>query len=95
VDDPSWLEEASRVLGTDWEAVGYLAEGISEGTWKRFLAGKRPITAEAFRAYSEVLGLNWQEISDRVALLLSQIALQCKTGEKHQSLVFSMGVQKN
>jgi len=71
VDDPSWLEEASRVLGTDWEAVGYLAEGISEGTWKRFLAGKRPITAEAFRAYSEVLGLNWQEISDRVALLLS------------------------
>jgi transcriptional regulator with XRE-family HTH domain len=68
VDDPSWLEEASRVLGTNWEAAGYLAEGISEGTWKRFLAGKRPIKAEAFRAYSEVLGLNWQEISDRVVL---------------------------
>jgi len=67
VDDHSWLEEASRVLGTDWEAVGYLAHGISEGTWKRFLAGTRPITAEAFRAYSQVLGLNWQEISDRVA----------------------------
>jgi len=67
VDDHSWLEEASKVLGTDWEAVGYLAHGISEGTWKRFLAGTRPITAEAFRAYSQVLGLNWQEISDRVA----------------------------
>lgn len=65
VDNPRWLEEASRVLGIDWEAVGYLAEGISEGTWKRFLAGKRPIKAEAFKAYSEVLGLSWEEISDR------------------------------
>jgi hypothetical protein len=26
------------------------------------LAGRRPINAEAFRAYSDVLGLNWQEI---------------------------------
>jgi GTPase SAR1 family protein len=62
VDDPRWLEEASAVLGVSWEA-GYLAEGISEGTWKRFLAGKRPIKAEAFKAYSQILGLNWQEIS--------------------------------
>lgn len=63
VDDPRWLEEASAVLGVNWESAGYLAEGISEGTWKRFLAGKRPIKAEAFKAYSQVLGLNWQEIS--------------------------------
>ncbi|HAA28277.1 MAG TPA: hypothetical protein DCE56_12085 [Cyanobacteria bacterium UBA8553] len=68
VDNPKWLEEASRVLGTDWEAVGYLAEGISEGTWKRFLAGKRPINTEAFKAYSEVLGLGWEEISDRACV---------------------------
>jgi hypothetical protein len=65
VDNPRWLEEASAVLGVNWETVGYLAEGISEGTWKRFLAGKRPIKAEAFKAYSQVLGLNWQEISAR------------------------------
>ncbi|HEY9834727.1 MAG TPA: AAA family ATPase [Stenomitos sp.] len=65
VDSPQWLEEASRVLGINWDEAGYLAEGISEGTWKRFLAGKRPIKAEAFKAYSEVLGLNWKEISDR------------------------------
>ena len=64
VDNPKWLEAASRVLGIDWDETGYLAEGISEGTWKRFLAGKRPIKAEAFKAYSEVLGLNWQEIVD-------------------------------
>ena len=68
VDDPNWLEEASRVLGINWEAAGYLAEGISEGTWRRFLAGKRAINAEAFRAYSEVLGLNWQEIISHGAI---------------------------
>lgn len=64
VDDPRWLEEASAVLGVSCEA-GYLAEGISEGTWKRFLAGKRPIKAEAFKVYSQILGLNWQEISTK------------------------------
>lgn len=65
VDNPRWLEEASAILGVNWETSGYLAEGISEGTWKRFLAGKRPIKAEAFKAYCQVLGLNWQEISAR------------------------------
>jgi len=68
MDDPNWLEEASRVLGINWEAAGYLAEGISEGTWRRFLAGRRPINAEAFKAYSEVLGLNWQELITRGAI---------------------------
>jgi anion-transporting ArsA/GET3 family ATPase len=68
VDDSKWLEEASRVLGRNWEETGYLAEGISEGTWKRFLAGKRPIKAEAFKAYSQVLGLKWEEIVDRSAV---------------------------
>lgn len=68
VDDPNWLEEASRVLGINWEAAGYLAQGISEGTWRRFLAGRRPINAEAFKAYSQVLGLNWQELITRGAI---------------------------
>jgi len=68
VDNPKWLEEASGVLGMNWEERGYFAEGISEGTWKRFLAGKRPIKAEAFKAYSEVLGLNWEEIVARGAV---------------------------
>jgi hypothetical protein len=68
VDDSKWLEEASRLLGRDWQEVGYLAEGISEGTWKRFLAGKRPIKAEAFKAYTQVLGLRWEELVDRSAV---------------------------
>ncbi|MBE9138512.1 pentapeptide repeat-containing protein [Nodosilinea sp. LEGE 07088] len=62
--DFRWMAAASRVLGTDWETAGVLAAGISEGTWKRFLAGKVPINAEAFRAYCEVLGLDWQTVAE-------------------------------
>ncbi|OKH15864.1 hypothetical protein NIES592_04940 [Fischerella major NIES-592] len=65
IDNPRWLQQASKVLGTDSEAEGFLAEGISEGTWKRFLAGKVPINAGAFKAYCQVLGLNWNEIVER------------------------------
>lgn len=65
VYDPRWLEEASRVLGVSWQEYEVLAEGISEGTWKRFLAGT-PITTNAFKAYCQVLGLNWEVVVDRV-----------------------------
>ncbi|NJR53042.1 MAG: AAA family ATPase, partial [Leptolyngbyaceae cyanobacterium CSU_1_3] len=60
--DFRWIEAASEILGTSWVRDGVLAIGISEGTWKRFLAGKYPINAEAFKAYCQVLGLNWQEV---------------------------------
>jgi len=63
--DRNWLEAASLFLGVDWEKTGYLAEGISEGTWSRFLAGKRAINANAFQAYCTVLELNWQEVVNR------------------------------
>lgn len=51
VDDFRWVELASRALGVIWEESGQLASGVSEGTWKRFLAGKQAIKADAFRAY--------------------------------------------
>ena len=41
-----------------------LAPGISEGTWKRFLAGKAPINADAFKAYCQVLGLDWKAVTE-------------------------------
>ncbi|MDZ7961962.1 MAG: NB-ARC domain-containing protein [Aulosira sp. DedQUE10] len=56
-----WLEAASLVLGINWEETNYLANGVSEGTWKRFLAG-RSINAQAFKAYCQVLGLNSEEV---------------------------------
>ena len=64
VNDFRWIAAASKRLGTDWEAAGVLAAGISEGTWKRFLAGKVAINAEAFKAYCDVLGLDWQTIAE-------------------------------
>ncbi|MFB2920994.1 MULTISPECIES: hypothetical protein [Aerosakkonema] len=47
VSNHKWLESASQVLGINWEEKGYLADGISEGTWSRFLGGKR-INSPAF-----------------------------------------------
>ncbi|HSF75388.1 MAG TPA: NB-ARC domain-containing protein [Microcoleus sp.] len=65
VDDFRWLQSASKVLDTAWEEDSVLALGISSGTWKRFLAGKFPINTEAFKAYCQVLELNWEEVVDR------------------------------
>ncbi|MBW4617973.1 MAG: PD40 domain-containing protein [Cyanosarcina radialis HA8281-LM2] len=65
VDDFRWIELASEILGICWEDRGVLAVGISEGTWKRFLAGKQAINAEAFKTYCHILGLNWEEVVDR------------------------------
>jgi len=62
VNDFRWLTAASQSLGIDWEDAGVLAAGISEGTWKRFLAGKVPINAMAFKAYCQVLGLDWRSV---------------------------------
>ncbi len=65
IDDFRWLEAASSILGVSWQQEGYLADGISEGTWKRFLAGKYAINVDAFKAYCQILGLEWQEIVGR------------------------------
>ena len=65
INDFRWLEEASQFLGVSWADKGYLADGISEGTWKRFLAGKSAVNVPAFKAFCLVLGLNWQEIVER------------------------------
>ncbi|MEM9162071.1 MAG: NB-ARC domain-containing protein, partial [Cyanobacteria bacterium P01_F01_bin.4] len=61
-----WLQTASEIMGVDWNLTGQLARGISEGTWKRFLAGRQPINASAFKAYCQVLGLEWQAVQDAV-----------------------------
>ncbi|MDR9404469.1 MAG: NACHT domain-containing protein [Halothece sp. Uz-M2-17] len=64
VNDCRWLEAASEVLGISWQETGVFAVGISEGTWKRFLAGKQAINAEAFKAYCQVLEISWEEVID-------------------------------
>jgi hypothetical protein len=70
-EDDTCLLEASKVLAPDknWLPGGPYFEGVSEGTWKRFLAGTKPISAAAFKAYCTVLGLNWEEIVERNSLV--------------------------
>jgi hypothetical protein len=67
VDNPCWLEAASEVLepGRNWENLGFFAAGVSLSTWKRFLNGE-PINTSAFKAFCQVLGLNWQELQELV-----------------------------
>ncbi len=66
-EDDTCLVEASKVLepNKNWFLDSPYAEGISGGTWKRFLAGKQPISAAAFKAYCQVLGLKWEEVVER------------------------------
>jgi len=64
-NDFRWIEAASALLGASWAKDGILAVGISEGTWKRFLAGKVSINAEAFKAYCQVLGIAWEEVVEQ------------------------------
>ena len=66
IEDPRWLVEASQKLDPDqtWTRPPY-ADGLSLPTWRRFLRGREPIKANAFRAFCTVLQLNWEEIVSR------------------------------
>jgi hypothetical protein len=65
-DDPRWLIAASKISapGVDWETADCYAVNVSLGTWKRFLGGKIPIKTDAFQAYCQVLGFNWEEVAE-------------------------------
>ncbi|MEG3982367.1 NACHT domain-containing NTPase [Microcoleus sp. T3B2] len=67
IEDPRWLVEASKTLEPDrtWTEAGPYADGLSLPTWRRFLGGREPIKANAFKAFCTVLQLNWEEIVDR------------------------------
>lgn len=63
-DDDTCLIVASQILEPERVYIpgGPYANGISGGTWKRFLAGQHPIRASAFKAYCQALELDWQSI---------------------------------
>ncbi len=66
IDNPLWLESASQVLvpESDWEHAEVFARGVSLPTLKRFLHGKG-IDSSVFKAFCQVLGLNWQDLIER------------------------------
>jgi len=70
IEDDRWLREASDILHSDMNpgkreellAYGIFASGVSLSTWKRFLAGKKSINTRAFKAFCQVLELNWEDV---------------------------------
>lgn len=68
IEDRQWLVAASQILdpSSDWTLAslagkGIFAPGVSLSTWKRFLRGE-PINAQVFKAFCQLLKLNWQEV---------------------------------
>ncbi|MGB7440462.1 MAG: ATP-binding protein [Coleofasciculaceae cyanobacterium] len=65
IDDPTWLKEASQILepDRDWGNVKPSEPyAVSLMSWKRFLAGKQRISADTFKAFCQVLELNWEDV---------------------------------
>ncbi len=61
VNNEQWLLEAGKFLPPVRSGKNIVPGAVSIGTWKRFLTGK-PIKPTNFRAFCQVLGLNWQEV---------------------------------
>jgi hypothetical protein len=58
------LVEASKLLDEDWQPENAYPKGISGSTWRRFLEGKERIDIIAFKAFCQVIGVNWDEVVD-------------------------------
>jgi WD40 repeat protein len=63
IDNPQWLEEASKFLPVVKYGKRKGAGTVSIGTWKRFLKGEG-VRPQYFQAFCQVLGLNCEEVVD-------------------------------
>ncbi|MGF1675567.1 MAG: NB-ARC domain-containing protein, partial [Rivularia sp. (in: cyanobacteria)] len=61
IDRGEWLEEASNFIPPVKNGKNVVPATVSIGTWKRFLQGK-PVKPPYFKAFCQVLGLNWEEV---------------------------------
>ncbi|AFY57242.1 hypothetical protein Riv7116_4831 [Rivularia sp. PCC 7116] len=66
IENSQWLVAASILLQPEieWEEFGPYADGVSRATFKRFLQGKEYIKLDAFKAFCQVLGLDWEEVTE-------------------------------
>ena len=62
--DEYWSEEASKLLPKSTTSNAEIEGSVSRSTWSRFLGGKQSIKAVYFKAFCDLLGLNWKEIAD-------------------------------
>jgi LuxR family glucitol operon transcriptional activator len=65
VDSQKPLEEASKIIDPNWQKDGYFVEGIGEASWKGFLYGTRSVPANIYKAYAQILELNWDDIIEK------------------------------
>jgi WD40 repeat protein len=94
IEDTRWLVEASLVLepNTNWDSEDYVdrqifAAGVSLSTWKRFLQGK-PINAVVFKAFCQVIGLNWESVAQTPEPTATSVQLRQDWGEAPEVSVF-------
>lgn len=71
VDNPQWLETASSFLPLVKNGKGIVPGTVGISTWKRFLAGK-PVKPTNFKAFCQILGLNWQDVVDAETVVRPQ-----------------------
>lgn len=62
-DDDRWLNETTEIL----KLSGVKGAGVSLATWRRFLEAKLRIEAETFKAFCQVLGLDWEDVVEDAA----------------------------
>ncbi len=86
IDHPKWLLAASNILdpNIDWENTEQFA--VSIGSWRRFLKGE-PIRPQVYRAFCQVLGLNWQETIEVAQSV--KVATNCDWGEVPDTAMFA------
>jgi hypothetical protein len=71
VDHQKWLEQASGFLPLVKNGKGMVPGTVGISTWKRFLAGE-PVKPTNFKAFCQVLGLNWEEVVDADTVIRPQ-----------------------
>lgn len=57
-DDVRWINEATEIL----KLSGVKGAGVSPATWRRFLEAKHRIEPDNFKAFCQVLGLDWEDV---------------------------------
>ncbi|MBD2299069.1 NB-ARC domain-containing protein [Nostoc sp. FACHB-190] len=63
IDREEWLEEASNFIPPAKNGKKVILTTVSIGTWKRFLGGT-PVKPSYFKAFCQVLQLDWEEVVD-------------------------------
>jgi Uma2 family endonuclease len=92
IDDKQarWLKETSKILEPEknWELEEKFAVEI--GTWKRFLAGKA-IKANTFKAFCQVLELNWEEVVDTTPTVSNRKNIKFLSNQEEITLPATVG----